>query len=269
MRQMAAVFLLFCTPLSAESLDPSWFLGAGYARGTHATHTGYPGTPTRGTSAGTPELFLDARTSHGLLSGSLIFPDSPFSGPAWEGQLRVSPFGIGRVRTGIGVQMIEIPKYTYEIPSQAYVRISGWHERRWVSGVADLGIGSYDRNYARALFLYGAIRTPTETDIFLFDRPVVLEHTGFGQAASRMVGIGAQARLEPVRNAALFGSVIRFDRKSKGSALVPDRHWVAMGEASYMTPWHLGVALSGTHATDDIGLAFPNNTLRLRIGLSF
>jgi hypothetical protein len=263
------MYVLLAIALVASVKQPDVFLAVGRAQGTYATQVGYPGTPTREQSISTREVFLDIRGNSGFISGSVQFPKRPFTGTAWEAKFRFNPLAIGPLRVGIGAQTIHVPSYNYEIPTQAYVRILSRHERMWGAGVADVGIGSYSHSYARAIFVYGAIRTPTETDVVLFDQPFVLEHTGFGQAASRMRGIGIEGRLEPIRNGVLSGSVTRFDRQSVGSALVPDHHWVATGEASYMTPWHVGVMVSGTHATDGLGLAFPNNTLRLRLGLSF
>ncbi len=263
------MYIVLAVALAGSAAQPDWFLAVGRTQGTHAVQTGYPGAPTDEKPISTRELFADMRLGSGFFSGSVQFPDQPFSGVAMDLKFRFGPLRVGPLRAGIGAQLLEIPRHTYQIPSYAYVRIPSWHDRRWATGVVDLGVGLYDHHYVRALFLYGTVRTPTETDITLFDQPVVLEHQGFGQAPSRMRGFGIEGRLEPIRNGALSGSVIRFDRQPGGGAIVPDSHWVATGMASYKTPWRIGVMVSGTHASDGLGMVFPNDTIQIRLGLAF
>jgi hypothetical protein len=245
---------------------PTAFLSVGLGQGTYAIPTGYPGAPFRTEKVTTQEFLLDLRAARAIISGNL--ESIQHIGRGGTAQFRFSPVSIGPFAAGVGAQGAQAPHIAYEVPTSAYVRINAWHERTWVSGVVDAGIGGYDGNFLHALYLYGIIRTPTEVTVTMFDQPTILEHQGFGQNQTRTHGLGGEFRFLPIRRVVLAGSATHFTTHG-GSALIAPEFTIVSGSISVRGPFHLGAMLSGTHATNILTIALPNNAVRLHIGLMF
>lgn len=247
----------------------AWYFGASRSSGQYVIPTGYPGSPLKGAGIATIGGTVDVRGGWGFVNGSADFLQDKSGRYAYTATARARLFGIGPVQTGFGVQYVRFPEENYEIPTIAYARLSSRHDRQFGLGVFDLGVGSYNGSYVRGLFITGLSHTPTQVDIYQFDRPVLVRSEGFDKVVQLIFGGGGEIRFEPVRGLALYASAISYWRKPDGILTIPQRHQVFTGALSYYSPFHVGFAVSGVRSTDDQGIAFPNNTIRFSAGLTF
>lgn len=146
------------------------------------------------------DAFLEVRSPGAFIAGSTT--------RTVEGRFRF--IFVGPIRTGLGFQFTQLPTEQSFLPTDAYVRVRSTRQGAYGLGVADIGIGRYDRSYARALIVSGAAHRPTDVDFLLFDQPTQIDYQGLNHGTARFSGAGIEGRLLVIYHLALSGSALIF-----------------------------------------------------------
>lgn len=276
-----AMFLLSClfaaSPAFADDSPANdkkgsgtaWFLGGGIAEGTRFLQTGIPGNPLRASDTKTIHAIVEGRSSWFILSASGYKLRDQSGQIALTASVRGHLFAVGPVRTGLGFEYYNSLRETFQPPTIAYARIETEHKKQFGLGTLDMGIGRYDASYVRLLAVAGLSHTPTITEIYIFDQPRLVETQGSEKIAQFMYGGGAEFRLEPVNGLSLSGSAVHYRVQNNFSTVLPDEHTVFKGRVAYLSPFHMGIMIEGTHATHSQGIAFLNDRITASVGFTF
>ena len=214
---------------------------------------------------------LDFRTGYGYLTLSLDANNMELKRAGGNASLQATVLPIGPIRTGLGLRYMYVPVGTvHDIPTLAYVRSTETEEiRHALFAVADTGIGRYDGTYVRGFFMIGRAQSPIAAEIYMFDRPKLLERKKTRVEIFKISGAGAEAGFKPVKFITASASYTHLWMGEDVPAYFPQQQNIFESSVTLRTPIHIGVTVSGRHATPSGGLVFLNDSASILVGFAF